>query len=244
MPALHPPPTSVLVAILLATALACDGGPSTPDGARTVRFDLADDAPAWEAGFAEYQIGAEAFYELVAEVRARPAPLDQSKQALYLSGNNHSDDLFMYATRRIDGLTPGARYSVTLDVELATNSPTGCFGVGGAPGESVYLNAGAAPVEPVTLLGTGADPGNPLNVDHGGQAMSGRYAAVLGDLGNGLTDCDNPEYRLKAYAGAAHPIEVVADGVGAVWLLVGVDSAFEATTSVYLTSVTARLLPK
>ena len=45
----------------------------------------------------------------------------------------------MYYKGQVAGLDGNRRYSVRFDVEIATNVPNGCFGVGGAPGEAVTL---------------------------------------------------------------------------------------------------------
>ena len=43
----------------------------------------------------------------------------------------------------VDGLSPDASYGVTVSVEVVTDTPAGCVGVGGPPGESVWIKAGA-----------------------------------------------------------------------------------------------------
>ena len=53
----------------------------------------------------------------------------------------------MFFKGPISGLLPGSRYGVTVSVEIATDTPAGCVGVGGAPGESVRIKAGATAVE-------------------------------------------------------------------------------------------------
>lgn len=68
---------------------------------------------------------------MTADYRARPAPL-ASQVRLFISGVNRSDDLFMFFRGSIAGLSPGARYDITIGLEIATDTPAGCFGVGGA----------------------------------------------------------------------------------------------------------------
>ena len=54
----------------------------------------------------------------------------------------------MFLSRQVDGLEPGTTYRVTISVDVATNVPAASFGIGGSPGESVYVNAGATTIEP------------------------------------------------------------------------------------------------
>ena len=63
--------------------------------------------------------------------------------ALFISGVNRSDDLFMFYKGQVGGLQGGTTYQVSFQVEFATIAPSGCIGVGGAPGENVYIKAGA-----------------------------------------------------------------------------------------------------
>ena len=67
---------------------------------------------------------------------------------LYIQGHNRSDDLFMFFKKQVGGLKTDAAYTVVLSLDLATNVPTGSFGIGGSPGESVFVKAGASTAEP------------------------------------------------------------------------------------------------
>jgi hypothetical protein len=168
-------------------------------------------------------------------------PLDTSQRALYISGNNHSDDLFMFWKGQIVGLAPNTSYRVRFEVEFATNAPAGCVGVGGSPGESVTVKAGASTVEPEAV-----DVGGflQMNIDKGNQANGGENALVLGDVASSqICGQGQPRWELKNLASGAETIAVTADGDGRVWLLIGTDSGFEATTSLYYTRVQATFEP-
>ena len=78
----------------------------------------------WVAGFADYPVGQDGFFELEADYRALRAPLNTSQNAQYISGNNHSDDLWMYYKGQVAGLDANRRYAVRFEVEIATTSPT------------------------------------------------------------------------------------------------------------------------
>jgi hypothetical protein len=64
-----------------------------------------------------------------------------TNEKLFISGVNRSDDLFMYWKGQIVGLSPGTSYRASIEVEFATNVPSGCVGVGGSPGESVWISS-------------------------------------------------------------------------------------------------------
>ncbi len=50
-----------------------------------------------------------------------------------------------------------------------------------------------------------------------------------------------PRYELKAFDSA--PLTVATSTSGRLWLVVGVDSGFEGTTAVYITSVRVAIKP-
>ncbi len=90
-----------------------------------------------------------------------------------ISGNNHSDDLWMYHKGHVAGLEPNRRYTVRFEVEIATSVASGCVGVGGAPGEDVTVKAGASTIEPGAVI-IGGDWR--MNIDKGQQANGGENA--------------------------------------------------------------------
>jgi len=75
-----------------------------------------------------------------------------------------------------------------MGVEIATRTPSGCFDIGGAPGESVWIKAGATGVEPLPIL-IGGDLR--MNVDVGNQSQGGENAVVLGNVANSRS-CEQP----------------------------------------------------
>ncbi|HVG62769.1 MAG TPA: hypothetical protein VNA24_29655 [Hyalangium sp.] len=146
-----------------------------------------------------------------------------------------SDDLFMFAAHPVTGLRPETSYTLTFELELASNAPSGCVGVGGAPGESVYLKAGAAVQQPDRA--PSASGNLILNLDKGEQSAGGANAQMVGDIANGTTDCNAPVYRLITRDNRANPLRITSDSQGALWLLVGTDSGFESTTSLYYDTI-------
>jgi hypothetical protein len=157
---------------------------------------------------------------------------------------NRSDDLFMFVKKHLgfeDGIEPNRAYLVSFDLRFASNAPTGCFGVGGSPGDSVYLKAGGVADEPVALLDALGEIR--LSADKGQQANGGKDAGVAGTIANG-TPCEgssHPYVRVrKEYA---HAREIRTDERGSMWLLAGTDSGFEGLTGLYLESIVVRINP-
>lgn len=210
----------------------------------TVADDFSRGSGGWLPGFADYDFS-QGGMERIAEPRPLPAEVnpDGDRRGYYLHGFNNSDDLCMYVKKplgSLDGVAPGASYRVEFFVEAASDAPSGCTGVGGSPGDGVYLKVGASATEPVSLL----DPieGVRLNLDKGDQSQSGSEATVAGVIANGA-EC-TPEnlgvYRLIERR-RTHPAPVRAGETGNLWLWVGTDSAFEGKTGLYLTRIVASL---
>ena len=235
--ALRIAPPLLLVAGLSLTA--CQS--STAPGRLPVEVvvDFSNAGEGWVAGFADYHAGDDAFMELDSGHRPIPAPVGPGRSGHFLSGNNHTDDLFMFIKGRVTGLAAGRQYRVSLAVEIATDVPADCGGVGGSPGQSVYLKAGASEVEPRAVPDESGFL--QMNVDKGVQANPGTAALVLGTI-EGTLPCASGQrvWEIKGFdrMGA---ISARADASGALWLFTGTDSGFEATTSIYVTRVAATL---
>jgi len=209
-----------------------------------LEFDFRQGAQGWEAGFAEYSPQMQGTV-LEGEIRPLPSELGINGTGYYLQGMNHSDDLFMFLKRRLgtdDGLVPGQEYRVILATVFASNAPSGAVGIGGAPGESVYLKAGASTVEPEVYIDS--DTGYyVMNVDKGlGNSGSGTAASVVGDIANGLSAEEDPRY-ISLERQHEHEYTVNASPDGELWLLVGTDSGFEGLTAIYYQSTAVTLVP-
>ncbi|MGQ0793172.1 MAG: hypothetical protein ACT4NX_03695 [Deltaproteobacteria bacterium] len=232
-----PAPSLVLIISLAALFIACksDSGGAGGDDA-IFRFDFSNSADGWTGGFADYPEGEEDFFELDFGLRDLPSQLGASK-ALFISGNNHSDDLFMFVKRRITGLEPGEGYLVRFEIEIASEAGRDCVGIGGPP--AIAIKAGASAVEP---LATGNMGFLEMNIDKGNQSAGGADAEVIGDIGVDA-DCVNPIFRRKIIR-SPNGIRVTADAGGAIWLIAGTDSGFEGITNLFYTQITAVLTPQ
>jgi hypothetical protein len=230
---------------LLALALlaACDAGagtaptptPAGVDGNR-VSYDFREGEQGWAAGFADYPPGEEQFYELASGPRDLPTGAEPQGTGYMLAGNNHSDDLFMFLKRKLgpaEGIRPNTDYRLNYTIVLASNAPSGCLGVGGAPGEGVTLKAGGGDIEPVPVEQDGLYR---LNVDKGEQTNSGRAAEAVGDIANGVP-CEEAAAGDYPYVSLTREhegqISARSSASGELWLLVGTDSGFEGLTTLY-----------
>jgi hypothetical protein len=219
---------------------------TAPAGGPALSYDFRQGAQGWVAGFADYPLGQEQNWQLESGIRELPAGITPAGTGYYIAGNNHSDDLFMFLKRKLgatEGVRPNTTYRLHFKIVVASNAPSGCSGIGGAPGESVTLKAGASVIEPQAVDQDGTYQ---MNVDKGNQTAGGPAGAVVGDIANGIP-CeqagDTPPYvaLTKEHSGE-NP--VTSSAGGELWLLVGTDSGFEGTTALYYQRIEVTLLPK
>ena len=189
----------------------------------------------WNGDFGDYNVGEEAFFELAWGWSNIPKqlPIDEQPKGIFLSGNNHSDDLFMFIKRKIKGLRPNTKYDLFFLVTIEDNIYPGQIGVGGSPGESVYFKVGASKKEPKKVADGSIYR---LNVDIGEQSQSGKNTLVVGDLANPLVDPMDPQYEPKTFTNTI-PLKAKTDSHGHLWIFVGTDSAFEGPTLYYISQV-------
>lgn len=214
-----------------------------------LEYDFCQSAEGWEAGFAEYAPDMEDTIQFEAGVRPLPSELESECTGYYLQGMNSPDDLFMFLKRRLgtaDGIEPGQEYRVTYTIVFASNAPSGAAGIGGPPGESVFLKAGASALEPEVRLDSATDY-YVMNVDTGpGNSGEGKAASVVGHTANGLSadeiDMTDPPYVCLVRE-HTHTYKVTASPEGELWLLVGTDSGFEGLTGIYYESIEVTLRP-
>jgi len=217
--------------IALFTIVGCGNSNNDSVERKELNYQFISDKEGWLGDFADYPLGAEDFYELSHEYAMLPDPLDDTKGSLMLSGNNHSDDLFMFIKKNISGLSPNTNYSITFHIEFASNVADGMVGIGGSPGEGVTIKAGATQIEPIKEL----DINNKyrMNIDKGNQVNSGKDMIVIGDFSN---DTAHNIYTLKSVTNNI-PFTVQTDKNGELWFTVGTDSGFEGITSIYYSKI-------
>lgn len=194
-------------------------------------FDFNQNDGGFTPIFSDYpnEQGVEEFYEL--RSGHEEVPIAEAGKGLFLSGNNHSDDLFMGYYKDLSSLVPETEYQFTVRFQLATNVENDMIGIGGAPGESVFVKCGVASKEPENSL----DSLNHfcLNIDKGSQSTSGSDMIVVGNLAK--EEINRPgEYEFNEIE-----TKVIArtDEAGTAYLVIGTDSGFEGVTSYYLDDI-------
>lgn len=221
------------ILILLFSFLIYSCKTNEPNAAITLNDDLTKDDFGWQADFADYPVGEETFYELQTKRTSLPAELNLNKMGLMVSGNNHSDDLFMFLKKSLTGLASGTEYTIDFEVDFATNAAEGGFGIGGSPASSVYFGIGASSTEPKKQKN--ADNFYMMNINKINQSESGTDMQVIGNISNGLEDY---KYKMVKRTGT---IKAKTDSNGKLWLIIGTDSGFEGTTVLYYTHIKTTL---
>ena len=224
-------------AIVVAAILLSPSGALAQDGVEAeFSFMFESDAEGWMVEFADLPVDHDqSIFEL--DYGHRPLPDGLEGSGIYIRGHNRSGDLFMFLKRQVGGLRPNATYAVSVSIDLATNVPAGLFGIGGSPGESVFVKAGASTVEPTT-----AEDDNRhlrMNIDKGNQSNGGESMVVLGNVAH--PEIAGREYRIKTLDNMDLPLNVDTDSEGRVWLIVGTDSGFEGLSAFYYSRISYML---
>ncbi len=195
-----------------------------------VALDFSDERTNWYSNYADYSIGQEDMINFNSQINHIPNL--QNTTGYLLGGTNVSDDLFMYVATKHSGFKPDTNYEIKFkDLVFATNEPPGRIGVGGAPGESVYVKAGAAALKPSPQEEEGFVK---MNIDKGIQSNNGKNAIVMGNFAK--TNNSSPgEYELK-HITLNKSILVKTNPKGNLWFFVGTDSGFESRTEIYFKS--------
>lgn len=156
---------------------------------------------------------------------------------LMLKGKNCSDDLFMYIAKQLGDLKPNTKYKVIIEIDLATDAPAGAVGIGGPPGEAVFVKVGASPIKP---QGVAVDSHLYLNLDKGTQNGGGKDAVQIGNAAKVVND-EFYVYETKTMNNSDSPLIVQTDAEGKFWIFAGTDSGFEGITVLYYEAVRVKL---
>jgi len=200
------------------------------DQSMTLYSDFSDGKEGWQAGFSEYSGDHAESYELAEGIAPLPPPLDETKMAYRISGMNRSDDLFMYLTKRVQGLEPNVTYKGKFTLQIASDAKSGGVGAGGAPGESVGLGIGLTVDQP--LSAPDEDNFYRMNIDKIQQCCTdGTDMKVIGDVSNGT---DDYVYTLIERTGE---FSATTDHQGVLWIIIGTDSGYEGKTTLYYSDI-------
>ncbi|WDV45938.1 hypothetical protein PV797_21030 [Clostridiaceae bacterium M8S5] len=206
---------------------------------QTIEYNFNNDLQGFQAGFADLPAEKDVydFYELDYDYKKIPVANNESMGA-YLAGNNHSDDLFMYITKNIAEdieLKPNTEYEIELSFKIATNEAESMMGVGGAPGESVFVKGGVVGKKPCPIV----DDSNyyRMNIDKGNQSVGGSELPLLGNIAkdNGSLD------RSYAYKNFSTKCKVKTDSKGNAYIVIGLDSGYEGITKVYFDDIVLKV---
>lgn len=230
---------------LVPLVAGCPGGFFPPDGVVTFSTNFTSGEQGWAADVSDYSVPEADIIDFDAGIEDLPAEIG-SGRGYFVTSSNRSDDLFVFLKRKIgeaDGLLPNQAYTLQFTIRIASNAPTGCFGVGGAPGEGLYVKVGGATIEPEPLS-PDENEYIALSVDKGVQSQNGPAATVIGDIANG-DECDDPTNApyVSIVRTGAHIEPVTTDADGNLWLLVGTDSAYEGITTMYYQRILVTLTP-
>ena len=224
----------IIAVVTVVLSLSCTKEDEVDWMSKTIDQNFNTSTADWIGGFADYPEGVEEDWGFSVTHSALPAPLDTTHKAVRVSGNNHSDDLFMYLTKKVNMPKANQLYKGTFEVEFATDAPEESFGVGGSPAHSVYVGVGLTSVEPKKSLDP-ADGHYRMNISKINQSQDGEDMKVIGDISNGKSDA---EYTLVKRTGE---FTGKTDADGNLWIIVGTDSAFEATTTLFYTNIKVEL---
>lgn len=196
------------------------------------RDSFESDNEGWITGFADLPVDwTDDLYELATEFRQLPDGLEGN--GIYIQGHNRSDDLFMFLTKKITDLKPNTNYEIHLAINIAANVPAAMMGIGGSPGESVYVKAGASTDEPTI---SSDDIGHlRISVDKGNQASHGSEMFSIGNVAN--FEVVGSEYKIKTLDNTGRTVTVSSDDSGQLWLIVGTDSGFEGLSTFYYSAI-------
>lgn len=230
--------TTFIAIIVSVLTMACESDTQTKDISQPIVFDFAKSDAFFVPIFSDYPEGEEEFYQLDASHQDLPSPFEGGL-GWKLTGSNHSDDLFMGIKAPITFLEANTLYKTSLEIEFLTNVPQNCLGIGGAPGESVYVKLAISQTEPSNELDNGLYR---LNTDIGSQSQSGTEGHVVGNINNGL-DCEeeNAFSYTRQTLTTTQKIDVMSDQNGQIWIMAGTDSGFEGYTSIYITKLTVTI---
>lgn len=207
-----------------------------PKGPIEASFRFEKDKEGWTGGFVDLPVGYdESIYEL--EFSHKDILVaNKTDKGLFLQGQNRSDDLFMFITKKLNqeiGLKPNTSYKAELSFDLATNVASGMMGIGGSPGTSVIVKAGIVNTEPKIIEGEhNSSNFHLLNIDIGNQMEPGKDLVVLGNVEK--VDSEDESYQYKSFK---HSFDITTDEKGESFVVIGTDSGFEGLTQLYYTNI-------
>lgn len=186
----------------------------------------------WEPFFTDYNIDNTEGMNLRSGYRSLPEPLNTTDNGFFISAVNQSDDVKMLFRNRVSELQPNTEYSVQFEIRFATSVPSGCFGIGGAPGEAVRVIADATSTKPEAVVEDGFYR---LNIQQMNDFREWYQNAIMGDIANSRECEEGYGYEIKELTSDPSHATVTTDEDGNAWLMFGTRSGFEGQTDLYYT---------
>jgi len=208
--------------------------------AESLHFTFDQSEEGWSGAFADLPVDYNPdIYELQYARELLPIANNKTNYGLKLKGMNRSDDLFMFVTKKIDGLKPNTVYQASLSFKLYTDQSGGMMGVGGAPGEAVSIKAGFVSKEPQAIKEDSSGHHDyRMNLDKGNQKTEGKDMKIIGNM-------VQPDDSLKGFQPVAmnYSATLQTNEKGELYVIVGSDSGYEGLTTLYLDDMKINLLP-
>jgi hypothetical protein len=225
---------SVLALLLVAVLVSCKK--SNEKEGQEFKFDFSQNTEGWQGFFSDYPVGSESFYELEFSHSYLPAPLNGSVRAIKISGNNHSDDLLSLIVRKFENLKPNTVYSVTFDIELASDVTSNAPGIGGSP--DLELGVGGLSELPKNNI----DDQDYYRPNFISLLQSRQSNEVLKSVGRiGVSPNYPAPFTLINRNNLSDPILLKTNANGELWVMIGTDSGFEGITTLYYKSIKVRM---
>lgn len=220
--------------------LACNEEAKIPEVPEIeLTYDFEEDMQGWIGGFSDLPYQNQEIYELAVTHIQLPEDTGSEEFAIGIQGHNRSDDLFMFIKKEITGLKPSQSYNIKFVVELASQYPEESVGIGGSPGGSVYLKAGATTFEPKPVVDdSGMEEYLIMNLDKGNQSQDGSDMFNLGTIG---IEGEEFKYELITRSNKDRPFPITSGENGNIWLIIGTDSGFEGLTVLYYNTIRVTL---
>lgn len=232
---------AALASCIVISLTACNSDNNDIDLDQPYSIDFRTADHQFKPLFSDYPVSTdeqnnEEFYQLDGQyVKAPSEPNIQP--GWRLTGDNRSDDLLMAIKGYVSGLKAHSHYNFKLSAIVTTGISSNCVGIGGAPGESVYVKLAVSGQEPKNQK---IDDMHRLNIDIGNQSESGTQGHTVGNISNGV-DCNDEQKYVEKTLSMQHSVDVKTDSFGGFWLLAGTDSGFEGTTTYYINKITMQI---
>lgn len=223
------------VALAMVFAWACDKSEVSNNVSVVSSFENGFDG--WSVDLAEYNTSMDSSM-IEFKYAIEKMPSDSTKKALRVQSHNRSDDMFMYAKKKISGLDSKKKYEVFFDIELGTYFHANSVGIGGSPGSSVFVKAGASSKEPAKYL---EGDFYKFNLDKGNQLEGGKELVTIGDASNGLSE---PGFKVVNRNNTSKLVTVKPNEKGEIWLCVGTDSGFEGLSVLFYDKISVSIREK